>query len=225
MEAGGDDPPDVSFVVPAKDEEAYLGETLASVRRQRTDADYDLLVVDGDSTDATRAIARDYDATVVEGGGEGRGHARHLGAMKADGRWLAFVDADTVLDETYLSTLLSFVERNRLDGAAARAKIRGSVRVVPYRLLFNYVLPRLSPPVFPGFNVVVDREAYFDVDGFPNAPNEDVTFSRRLGRQYRTATCPEVLLETSGRRIDSLGLVRSLIYYTRLEYRRLRSAP
>ena len=49
--------PAVSFVVPAKDEAAYLPTCLESLRDQRTDREYEVLVVDGDSDDATAQIA------------------------------------------------------------------------------------------------------------------------------------------------------------------------
>jgi len=45
-----------------------------------------------------------------------------------------------------------------------------------------------------------------------------MTFSRRLGRQYPTGVCPDVLVETSGRRIDA-GVCRTLGHYTAMEFR------
>jgi hypothetical protein len=44
----------------------------------------------------------------------------------------------------------------------------------------------LSPPPFPGFNVFVDRAAYFETGGFRSSPNEDMTFSRKFGTRYPT---------------------------------------
>jgi len=69
-----------------------------------------VLVVDGDSSDATREIAREYDATIVPEGGESIATARNLGAERASGEWLAFVDADTRVRANYLTELLGFVE-------------------------------------------------------------------------------------------------------------------
>ncbi len=212
--------PTVSFVIPARNEAAYLPATLENIRQLETSVGYECLVVDGASEDETPAIAREYGACVVAGNGAGQGDDRHLGAESATGRWLAFIDADTRLSETYLDRMLSFVSEQDLKGASSRCRVTGGWRTVPIEALFNYVLPRLSPPPFPGFNVFVDREAYFDIGGFSTSPNEDMAFSRALGKRYPTGVCPAVLVETSGRRIERDGLLRTVTYYTKLEYQR-----
>ena len=116
--------------------------------------------------------------------------------------------------------MLSFVTDDGLNGASSRCRITGGWRTTPIELLFNRLLTRLSPPPFPGFNVFVECEAYFDVGGFVSGSNEDMTFSRALGKRYPTGVCPAVLVETSGRRFERDGLIRTLGYYTKLEYRR-----
>jgi len=213
--------PTISFVVPARNEADLLPATLASIRSGADTVDHECLVVDGDSDDATPAIARDHGARVVAGRATGQGDARHLGARHADGRWLAFVDADTRVRPSYAERMLAFVREADLAGANSRCRVTGGWRTAPFESLFNHGLPRLSPPPFPGFHVFVSRPAYFHVGGFASGPNEDLTFSRRLGRAYPTATYPGVLVETSGRRIDRDGIARTLAHYTTLEYRRL----
>lgn len=217
---GGSGEPAVSFVVPARNEASYLPATLKSIRQLDTTAAYELLVVDGGSDDETPEIAREYGARVVAGEGTSQGDDRHLGAESAAGQWLAFIDADTRLGETYLDRMLSFVSEQDLKGASSLCRVTGGWRTVPIEWLFNQVLPWLSPPPFPGFNVFVDREAYFDVGGYATSPNEDMTFSRALGKRYPTGVCPTVLVETSGRRFERDGLMRALAYYTKLEYQR-----
>ncbi|MFD1641574.1 glycosyltransferase [Halohasta litorea] len=217
---GGTGEPAVSFVIPARNEAAYLPATLESIRQLEASLGYECIVVDGQSEDETPEIAREYGARVVAGNGTGQGEDRHLGAESAAGRWLAFIDADTRLSDAYLDRMLSFVTDHGLQGASSRCRVSGGWRTVPIERLFNHVLPRLSPPPFPGFNVFVDREAYFDVGGFTTGPNEDMAFSRALGKRYPTGVCPAVLVETSGRRIERDGLLRTLVYYTKLEYQR-----
>lgn len=214
------DRPTVSFIIPAKNERSQLPATLDSIELLDTAIDSELIVVDGQSTDETSRIARSYGACLINGEGTGQGHDRHLGAEVARGQWLAFIDADTRLTEGYLDTMLSFVTEQGLKGATSRCRVSGGWRTVPIESLFNYLLPQLSPPPFPGFNVFVHRTAYFDTGGFSTGPNEDMTFSRRLGKQHPTGVCPSVLVETSGRRIERDGLVRTLGYYTKLEYQR-----
>lgn len=216
----GTEEPTVSFIVPARNEASSLPATLESIRRLDPTVGFELLVVDGNSEDDTVRVAREYGARVVMGDGTGQGDDRHLGATAARGRWLAFVDADTRLSDAYLDRMLSFVTDHGLEGASSRCRVTGGWRTTPIQLLFNRFLPRLSPPPFPGFNVFVDREAYFDVGGFASGPNEDMTFSRALGKRHPTGVCPAVLVETSGRRFERNGLIRTIAYYTKLEYQR-----
>lgn len=228
--------PPVSFVVPAKNEESYLTATLESIRDQRTTCDYEAVVVDGDSDDATPAVARRYDAAVVhqptaaaaDGGYHSDptpdiGDARHRGAKHADGDWLAFVDADTVVRPNYLDSMLEFVRDEGLAAASSRCRMVGPARAKVMEATINYVFPRLARPVLPGFNCFVRRDAYFEAGGFPNVPNEDTAFSRELGRTVETGYHPNVLAETSGRRIAESGLTGTLYHYLKLDWGRLRA--
>jgi glycosyltransferase involved in cell wall biosynthesis len=225
--------PHVSVVVPAKEEAAYLPSCLDSLRDQRTDREYEVLVVDGDSDDASAAIAREYGATLVEqqDGESNSGadsalsiaDARHRGAERASGDWLAFVDADTEVRPDYLDEMLAFARREDLAGASSRCRMVGPARAKAMEATINHVFPRLDRPVLPGFNCVVRRDAYFDVGGFPDVPNEDTAFSRKLGRERPTGYHPDVLVETSARRIAELGLTRTLYHYLRLDWHRIRA--
>lgn len=215
--------PDVSFVVPAREEAGYLRGTLGSIRGLDTAYEYELLVVDGGSEDATPAIAREYDARVIEQEGHGIGAARDLGAGFATGEWLAFVDADTEVRANYLTEMLGFVETEDLAAASSHCRITGPARAKLMEATINHVFSRFDRPIMPGFNFFVHRRAYEESGGFPNVPNEDTAFSRRLAREVPTGYCPEVLVESSGRRIADSGLTGTLWHYASLDVDRLRS--
>ncbi len=222
--AGGDDAVDVSFVVPARNEADYLRGTLASLAALDTAYEYEVLVVDGDSSDNTREIAREYGAAVIQEAGESIAAARNLGAERAGGEWLAFIDADTRVRATYLTELLGFVERENLAAASSYCRITGPRRAKLMEATINHVFSRLERPILPGFNCLVHRRAFEDVGGFPDAANEDTAFSRRLAARYPTGYRRTVLVESSGRRITDLGLTGTLGHYLRLDLERLRAA-
>ncbi|QLK27749.1 glycosyltransferase [Natrinema zhouii] len=220
---GDGDDVDVSFVVPARNEADYLRGALASLTALDTAYAYEVLVVDGDSSDATREIAREYDATVVREAGESIAAARNLGAERASGEWLAFIDADTRVRANYLTELLGFVEANGLAAASSYCRITGPHRAKLMEATINHVFSRLERPILPGFNCFVHRRAFEEIGGFPEVSNEDTAFSRRLARRYPTAYCPTVLVESSGRRIVEDGLTGTLWHYARLDLDRLRT--
>ena len=214
--------PEVSVVVPARNEAAYLPDCLDALAAQRTDRSYEVIVVDGDSDDATPEIARERGATVIPGEGDGIGRGRDRGARAAAGEWLAFVDADTVVVPHYLEAMLSFVRREGLDAASSRCRMDG-LRSLPMQATINRVFPHLRRPILPGFNFFVRRDVYEAGGGFPDVPNEDTAFSRKLGREYQTAYCPDVLVETSARRIAESGLTGTLYHYLKLDWGRIRA--
>ena len=214
---------DVSVVVPARNEADYLRGCLASLTGLDTAYEYEVLVVDGDSSDGTPAIAHDYGATVVHEAGESIAAARNLGADAAAGEWLAFIDADTRVRANYLTELLGFVEAEGLAAASSYCRITGPRRATLMEATINHVFSRLERPILPGFNCFVHRRAFEDSGGFPDVANEDTAFSRRLARRYPTAYYPTVLVETSGRRIAASGLTGTLWHYLRLDGRRLRA--
>lgn len=214
---------DVSFVVPARNEAGYLRETLASLAALDTERTYEVIVVDGDSDDGTPIVAREYGATVLRDDRGSIAAARNLGADRSTGEWLAFVDADTRVRPDYLTELLGFVEREGLVAASSRCRITGPRRAKLVEATINHVLSRLERPILPGFNCLVHRRAFEEQGGFPDVPNEDTAFSRRLARRYRTGYCPAVLVESSGRRIADAGLTGTLWHYLRLDAGRLRA--
>lgn len=114
---GGRDParPRVSVVVPARDEAAALARTLPSLAAALAPGD-ELLVVDDGSTDATAGVARDAGARVepagpLPAGWLGKPHACAVGAARATGDVLVFVDADTRVSARALTALAGRVRR------------------------------------------------------------------------------------------------------------------
>lgn len=136
----------LSVVVPARNEAAVLGECLRSLVEQSDvgfvlGVDWELIVVDDDSTDGTRAIAEataaGREGVVVlsapkldqsdRGGFTGKTNACWTGAQRARGAWLLFTDADTVHEhgdlsralheaKKYGAALLSYSPRQIVDG-------------------------------------------------------------------------------------------------------------
>lgn len=219
--ATGATSPVVSFVVPTYDEAETVDATLDSIARQSTSAPYETVVVDGGSTDGTLAAVAGYDAAVIVGDDDGRADGRNRGAAVADGNWLAFVDADTTLDSTYADAMLAFVRERDLAAASAYCRMRTPRRARLVEWTLNHVLSRLPRPVLPGFNLFVNADAFDAVDGFPEVPNEDTAFSRRLARHEPTGVLRERLVASSGRRVAELGLTGTAAYYLYLDAHRL----
>lgn len=109
----------ISVIIPVYNGERYLQETLESVLRQ-TFSDFELLLVDDGSTDATPAICREFakkDARVrvIRQENGGVSSARNTGIRHATGEYIAFVDGDDDVAPTMLAILYEHAKRYDLD--------------------------------------------------------------------------------------------------------------
>jgi glycosyltransferase involved in cell wall biosynthesis len=117
--------PDVSIIVPARNEEASLGACLESLAAQ-TGVAFEIIVVDDGSTDRTREIARSFAGVRVISPGPlptgasgktwtGKNNALVAGAKETRAPWLLFADADTVHHPGSLARALAEARTERAD--------------------------------------------------------------------------------------------------------------
>ena len=113
-------PPEVTIVVPARNEEACLGDCLASLVGQKG-VTLEIIVVDDHSTDRTAEIARSFAGVWIISPGPlpegwtGKNYAIVAGLREARGEWLLFTDADTVHVPGSLARALSEAKKERAD--------------------------------------------------------------------------------------------------------------
>jgi len=192
-------PLSLSVVIPALDEEARLPAAIRSVR-----GDAEVIVVDGGSRDATRAVAIAEGARVLDAP-RGRGRQLDRGAREATGDWIVFLHADTRLEEGWADALarlpadaIGGAFRFAIDGA--RPTYRLLEAAVQWRVRF-LSLPYGDQALF------VRRDTYSRVGGMPHLPlMEDVAFVARLRRAGRLAY-PRPRAFTSARRWERHGIL------------------
>jgi glycosyltransferase involved in cell wall biosynthesis len=110
--------PKLSIVIPAMNEEEGIGETLDVIPlKELADMGYptEVIVVDGESVDRTREIAREKGARVVIEPRKGYGRAYKTGFEVAQGDIIATGDADTTYPFDKLPEYIRHFERENLD--------------------------------------------------------------------------------------------------------------
>ena len=111
--------PTLSIVVPVYNVAPYLAACLDSVLRQPF-SDYEVVLVDDGSTDASGSIAASYadrhrNFRLVRQANAGLGAARNAGVAEARGELLTFLDSDDQLPADAYSTMVSVLRRSRSD--------------------------------------------------------------------------------------------------------------
>jgi Glycosyl transferase family 2 len=180
--------PKASVIVAAYNAAATLGECLASLKDLNY-PDYETIVVDDGSTDATAQIAEQAGARIVRVDHRGLAAARNAGIDAASGEVIAFIDADARADRDWLYHLAETIVRRGAAGAGgpnfapepgdAGAAAMASAPGLPREVRLGD--DRLSQ--LCGCNMAVTRAALSRVGGFDPAftsAGDDVDLSWRL---------------------------------------------
>jgi cellulose synthase/poly-beta-1,6-N-acetylglucosamine synthase-like glycosyltransferase len=191
--------PEVSVIVPARNEEANLPNCLGSLVGQQGPR-YEIIVVDDHSSDRTREIAKSFPVSVITAdplpeGWSGKCNACWSSAKVAKGKWLLFTDADTKHSpdsiaqglreaEAVGAAMLSYSPKQEVHSFVERALMP----VIFAELATTYRPKEVSNPNSPaaaanGQYLLVRRDAYDAVGGhaaIAQAILEDVELAKRV---------------------------------------------
>jgi len=103
----------LSIVIITKNEEQFLPKLLDSIKNQKVNFDYEIIVSDANSEDKTRQIAKQYKCKIVEWWLPAKW--RNNWAKLAQWEWILFLDADTILSKNALQTWLDKLEEKKAD--------------------------------------------------------------------------------------------------------------
>lgn len=106
----------VSIIVPVYNAQAFLEETIRAVQAQEV-TEWELLLVDDCSTDGSRQLIEQYAEAdqrikpVLQSENHGAATARNRGVDEAQGRYIAFLDADDLWRQERLSAELAYMQQ------------------------------------------------------------------------------------------------------------------
>jgi glycosyltransferase involved in cell wall biosynthesis len=115
--------PMISVIVPVYNGEVLLPLLLQSLSQLDYPSDrLELLIVNNNSSDRTAEILADSPFTILFESTPGAGTARNAGIRQAKGEFLAFTDADCVVDSNWLKDLLAGFTDNTIGAVAGTLK-------------------------------------------------------------------------------------------------------
>ncbi|MCX5993665.1 MAG: glycosyltransferase [Chloroflexi bacterium] len=202
------DPPLVSVLIPARNEEENIQNCLASILRQDY-PNFEAIVLDDNSSDRTAEIVsriaeKDGRVRLIRGrllpdGWAGKCFACHQLSQNAHGNWLLFVDADTVSRPHMIrSTLWLAVSNNAaMLSGFPRQRVSGITQKMVIPILFYFLVmswfplwlfhswKRPGPTLAIGQFLLFKREDYLRIGGHELVKSrimEDVWFGIEMHR-------------------------------------------
>ena len=98
MEDEPENYPSISVIVPVRNSAKTIGDLMESLMRLEYDHEkIEIVVVDGDSSDGTRKIVKEYPVLLVDEEGKGLNAARNTGIKWSTGEIVAYTDGDCVV--------------------------------------------------------------------------------------------------------------------------------
>ena len=200
----------ISYVVPCYNAAATIRKCLESIIESHKNGDsslpYEIIVVDNACTDETAQIVseiqRIHHSTqiyLLNEDQRGRSYARNHGALKACGKWLAFIDADVWIEENWAERLISFLEEKGATGGCGpiipTADFSPDHKEPLLLKLRTYAIKKATRGTFhllgrscfesPMINsaaCIYDRKRFYEIKGFdPYLPrHEDIDLSKRF---------------------------------------------
>lgn len=197
----------VSVIIPARNEAEHIAATLQSVHAGRP---HEIILVDGSSTDNTRAIAEAAGATVLQSK-PGRARQMNVGAARATGNVFLFLHADTLLPDGWTHIVAEVLGR---PGVVAGSFLFRIAEQFAGRRLVEWATNLRShwfQNPYGDQTQFLRRALFEELGGFGDLQiMEDYELNQRLRKRGRVATAATAAI-TSGRRWKKLGVIRTML--------------
>lgn len=204
----------ISIIIPTYNEAEQIANTINAVKNNAAAHEFEIITVDGGSSDATVEIAKANGAIAILGDKKGRAAQMNFGALMANGDILYFLHADSIPPRNFISQILNEYLKGFSSGC--------------FRLQFDYSHWFLKANAwFTRFNVnavrfgdqslFVTKEVFQKAAGFREDlyMMEDQEIIHRLKRYGKFTVINDVVI-TSARKYHDNGIYRMQVIFFRI---------
>ena len=203
---------DVSVIITTRNEESNIVACLESARKQTYPSEkIELIVVDNNSSDRTKDLAKKYTDKVYNFGPE-RSAQRNFGVRQASGKYILYLDADMILSESVISEAVQKCEKESCAALYIPERIIGEgfwIKVRDFERGF-YNATCIDAVRF------VRKDKFQEIGGFDETLTgpEDWDFDRRISSSGKTVLINACLYHNEDN-FDLKKYVQKKLYYTR----------
>lgn len=203
----------ISVVIPAYNEEKYIGKCLECISKASKpfENQVEIIVVLNRCTDKTEEIAKSYKCIIIKNNDKNLSKIRNVGIERARGEVIVTIDADTQMNEQFLSKAVENLNSGKYIGGGVTGKFeRMSIGIFVSSLLLIGPLLFKYGPISVGVFWFYKKD-FILINGFNEdmLMAEDADFAKRLkelgkkkGKKYGTIQNGMI---TSTRKFDKHG--------------------
>jgi GT2 family glycosyltransferase len=177
-------PLSISVIIPAYNEQENIFSCLESLICQKYPShDYEIIVVDNESTDSTPEIAKNFEVQLLARQPGNVGRVRNLGAQHAQGTILAFIDADCVVDPDWISRAIQLSTEYPTTVFGGGCLLPDNPTIVEKYWLLGNSETRL-PKDLIGASIVLKKDVFEKIGGFDESvtSGEDTALSKEASK-------------------------------------------
>lgn len=204
----------ISIIIPARNEAENIIRLLQSLQAFRKSG-HELILVDGHSEDDTASIAGPLVDKLIKTSAS-RALQMNAGAGEATGDVLWFLHADSVVPEQADKLIINAVTMETYTWGRFDIRLSGRQRLLRLVESSMNLRSRLTGIATGDQGVFVSRGLFYKAGGFPHQRlMEDIALSKHL-KKYQAPICLREKLETSSRRWEQRGIIRTILLMWRL---------
>ena len=203
----------LSVVVPAYNEAKYLPKSLAALKDTLRSMPHEIIVVDNESTDATRDVLANFGVRIVHESVHNIARVRNTGGQAADGEVIVFIDADTVVRPGVFEKIRESMENDKCVGGSVKVEYERARRAWVRFFMLSWLFWARFTRMRQGALQFCRRDVFRELGGYDDTiyVGEDIEFHWRLDKLARerggfTAFIETPMVLTSSRRWDKMGL-------------------
>lgn len=215
--------PFFSVIIPTLNEEKYLNFTLHNLVKQK-ETDFEVVIVDALSSDNTKAIAMQFKHTLpirwMVSEKKNVSIQRNKGAEAAQGRFLFFLDADTLIPRTFLKETQKYIQKHK--GLIFIPALKPENQKPETLVAFNFanmiinLSQNIDKPMCSGGSILVEKHTFHFIGGF----SEHVFMSEdhllvQTARSYgiKARFMDKIMVKPSLRRMKKEGQLKVFYKY------------
>lgn len=206
----------VSIVIPVLNEADRIASLLSALNKTKTINKFELIVVDGGSTDDSFATAQKY-ADIVIQTRKGRAIQQNAGAKAASGNSLWFLHADSQLDFKKVDFYLKAI--NSIKWGVFSIKLSGKPKI--FRVIEWFINKRscLTSIATGDQGIFVQTGFFNEIGGFPVQDlMEDIEISKKLKKHTRLTCINHLKIITSSRKWQGEGIWKTIFLMWKLRF-------